>query len=124
MTHSGTYAGLADQGLEVAVTYSNSIQNTSVKPYLITYGNCITGINENNESFEFSVFPNPSDGSFSITSSDKPANVKLIDVFGHKITLTKIDASTFSFTSAKAGIYIIRVSLINGLQAFEKLIVQ
>ncbi len=123
MTHSGTYAGLADQGLEVAVTYANSIQNTSVKPHLIIYGNCLTGINEHN-SFDFSVSPNPSYGTFTINSSFKPVNVKLMDVLGNEIPLTKIKTASYSFSSARSGIYIIMVSMTNGELAIKKLIVQ
>lgn len=123
MTHTGTYAGLADQGLEVAVTYANSIQNTSVKPHLIIYGNCLTGINEHN-SFDFSVSPNPSTGTFSINSSFKPRNVKLMDVLGNEIPLTKINTTSYSFSSASPGIYIVMVFMDNGQLASKKIIVQ
>lgn len=40
MTTNGTYETLYDWGLEVAVTDDYSIQNTSVRPYFITYGGC------------------------------------------------------------------------------------
>lgn len=123
MTHTGTYAGLADQGLEVAVTYTNSIQNTSVKPHLIVFGDCITGINELN-SYDFTVSPNPSYGTFTINSSFKPVNVKLTDVLGNEIPLTKINTTSYSFTSARPGIYIIMVSMTNGELAIKKLIVE
>jgi mannan endo-1,4-beta-mannosidase len=124
MTHTGTYAGLANQGLEVARTYPNSIEKTSVKPHLITNGNCLTGINENNDSFEISVSPNPSDGTFTLNSIHSPITVKLLDLLGNEIPLTKTDANSFSISSAHAGIYIIIVSMANGGQAIIKLIVQ
>jgi len=124
MTPTGTYAGLAAQGLEVAVTYSNSIQNTSIRPHLITAGNCSSGIDDNNKRFYFSVFPNPSDGIFTIKSSCKPVNVKLVDVIGNEITLKKITAYSFSYSPATAGIYIIMISNSDGQQAVTKLIVK
>ena len=40
MTEDGTYETLHDWGLEVAVTDSYSIQNTSVRPYFIEDGGC------------------------------------------------------------------------------------
>jgi mannan endo-1,4-beta-mannosidase len=40
MSSDGTYNGLYDWGLEVAVTDPNSIQNTSVRPYSILNGSC------------------------------------------------------------------------------------
>lgn len=124
MTHSGTYTGLADQGLDVAVIYSNSIKNTSVKSYLITNGSCTTGINDNNKSFEFSVSPNPCEGSFSINSSVELADVKIIDLLGNDVKLTKTDATSFSLNSASTGVYILMIKLSNGKQITQKLIVQ
>jgi len=45
MSTAGTYATLYDWGLEVAVTDTNSIQNTSVRPYFIVNGTCeLTGL--------------------------------------------------------------------------------
>jgi mannan endo-1,4-beta-mannosidase len=40
MTTNGTFAGLASWGLDVAVSDTNSIQRTSVRPRSITMGNC------------------------------------------------------------------------------------
>lgn len=40
MSTAGTYATLYDWGLEVAVTDTNSIKNTSVRPYYIVNGVC------------------------------------------------------------------------------------
>ncbi|MCJ7813681.1 coagulation factor 5/8 type domain protein, partial [bacterium] len=47
MTSNGTYDQLYDWGLEVAVTDSYSIQNTSVRPYSITHGSCQPAVVEN-----------------------------------------------------------------------------
>jgi mannan endo-1,4-beta-mannosidase len=124
MTHSGTYTGLADQGLEVAVTYTNSIQNTSVKSHLITAGSCSTGIKENNNNLDFSIFPNPSDGSFSIKSVHEPSTVKLTDVLGKEITLRKTGIASFSFTPSGPGVYFIIFTAANGHAASEKVIVR
>jgi mannan endo-1,4-beta-mannosidase len=41
MTTDGTFAGLTDWGLEVAVTDPNSIKNTSVRPRYMTTGSCL-----------------------------------------------------------------------------------
>ena len=41
MTTNGTYSGLTGDGMTIAVSHSNSIKNTSVKPYsLIHNGTC------------------------------------------------------------------------------------
>ena len=124
MTPTGTYAGLAGQGLEVAVSNSNSIQNTSVRPHLITDGSCLTGIDENNTRFDFSVSPNPTSGTFTIDLFYKPETVKLFDVLGNEIPLTKTDATSFSITSPSPGIYMILVSIGSGQQAIKKIVVQ
>ena len=124
MTPAGTYAGLADQGLEVAVTYINSIQNTSARPHLITDGSCLTGIDENKNRFDFSVSPNPSGGTFVINSFYKPVTVKLFNILGKEIVMTITDANSFSFTSASPGIYMLMVFWDNGQQAVKKLMVR
>jgi len=124
MTHTGAYSGLVDQGLEVARTYASSIQNTSVIPRLIAYGKCTTGINEGNEPFDFSVSPNPSDGEFSVHSFYEPANVRLYNILGAEIPLTKINAFSFSYSSVNSGIYILMVTDSKGREAIKKLIVR
>jgi mannan endo-1,4-beta-mannosidase len=124
MTPTGTYSGLAAQGLEVARTYVNSIEKTAVKPDLINYGSCSAGIYENDQPSEFSVSPNPSDGIFTLSSIHEPINIKLLDLLGNEITLTKTGPTSFSISSVRAGIYIIVVSMANGEQAIKKLIVQ
>jgi len=124
MTQTGTYAGLANQGLEVAVTYINSIKNTSVRPHLLTDGSCSTGIDDTHKSFVISISPNPCEGTFSINSSEEPAVVKLFDLVGNEIAFSKIDAASFSVTSPHPGIYIIMISLTDGRQVIKKLIIQ
>ena len=124
MTQTGTYAGLANQGLEAAVTYINSIKNTSVKPHLLTDGSCSTGIDDTHKSFVISISPNPCDGTFSINSSEEPVKVKLFDGVGNEIAFTKIESSTFSVTSPHPGIYLIMISLTDGRQVSKKLIIQ
>jgi len=121
MTPTGTYAGLADQGFEVAVSYSNSIQTTSVKSHLIVFGSCTSGINENSLWSDFSVWPNPCEGTFSISLPIGPVSVKLVDLLGNDIHLTKNSASSYSIISVPSGTYIIIVSMKNGELASKKI---
>lgn len=123
MTTTGTYAGLNNQGLEVAVTYVNSIQNTSFKPHLLTFGSCATDIEEYNQGIATSLFPNPSFGTFSINTFWDILNVKLIDMLGNELILNKIDETSFSFNSNCAGTYFVIVTFSNGKKELIKLIV-
>jgi len=124
MSPDGSYANLAGEGYEVAISDVNSIQGTSVRPYLLVNGNCVTGIEEQNNSSEFSVSPNPSDGTFFINTTYKPVNIKLADVLGNEVLLTQTGATSFSTTSASAGIYFVTVYTSDGKQSTKKLIIQ
>lgn len=95
MTTNGTYETLRGWGLEVAVTDSYSIANTSVRPYSIVNGKCKPNAVEGNinsihpEGFELKQnFPNPFNPStripYSISSSGF-VTIKVYDILGVKI---------------------------------------
>jgi poly(3-hydroxybutyrate) depolymerase len=93
--------------------------------YTINTGaSCSTSINENKRDVDFLIFPNPSDGTFSINSPYQMVNAKLLDLLGNEIMITKTGASSYSFTSAPSGIYILKIYTLDGQKAIRKLIVQ
>jgi len=97
MTSDGTYDQLYDWGLEVAVTDSYSIQNTSVRPYSITHGSCQPAVVENlvnmippSSSILSQNFPNPFNSNTQIHYAvADPAHVTLaiIDMQGNEVKI-------------------------------------
>ncbi len=94
MSTDGTYDSLYSWGLEVAVTDSFSIQNTSVRSYFMTHGKCAPNRIRNSSVTQPSTFslkqnyPNPFNRSTQIHYEViDPAHVTLTiyDLFGNKI---------------------------------------
>ena len=103
---------------------ANAIWNFC-NPYTINnVAVCANSINDNSHIPDFSIFPNPSDGIFSINSDSKLTSIKMSDVLGNEIPLVQISPSSSSFTFAGPGIYILRVSVKNGDLASKKIIVR
>lgn len=92
MTRDGTYETLYDWGLEVAVTDSFSIQNTSIRPYSILYGSCASPIEEK-EGFPkgvllFPAYPNPFNSETKIRyflPQKAHVRLNLYDTLGHPV---------------------------------------
>jgi mannan endo-1,4-beta-mannosidase len=95
MTSEGTYETLYDWGLEVAVTDTYSIQNTSVRPYFIVNGQCGETVAERNTDLVHPTgfdlkqnFPNPFNSSTQIIYNVfVPSDITLdiYDIKGHQV---------------------------------------
>lgn len=92
MTKDGTYETLYDWGLEVAVTDSFSIQNTSIRPYSILNGTCESGIKEKGKLPKdvqlFPAYPNPFNSETKIRyhiSQKGHVRLNIYDTLGHPI---------------------------------------
>lgn len=139
MTTDGTFANLTDWGRDVAVDNVNSIQNTSVRPYSIRFGECdpTVGINNylarENKNFGLKNFPNPfSDKTFIRYRLNEDAGVE-ISVFnsmGEKVSSiiqlnqTKGEYSIlYDATSLKSGIYFCSIRSGNRQETRKMLII-
>jgi len=123
MTNSGTFEGLANQGLEVAVTNQNSIMKTSKIPYIILNGKCSTDEVTEVGNHELTVSPNPSDGVFTINNEIEVTNVKIADLLGNQIVPTKTDEKTY-LLSACTGVYVIHITMKNGQNIFKQILIR
>lgn len=92
MTKDGTYETLYDWGLEVAVTDSFSIQNTSIRPYFVLYGSCATSVQEreklSKEAMLFPAYPNPFNSETTLRYSLPQkgyVRLNIYDTLGHPI---------------------------------------
>ena len=84
------------------------------------------GINEIENNFSFSVFPNPSSGMFTITSSEKISGIEITDVLGRVIQNVniKMQSANIDLTGEAKGIYFVRVMDGEGNYSVRKIILQ
>ncbi len=74
------------------------------------YNNCVlAGIYEKNHDFEFSIFPNPTNSTLSITSSVDYNSVKIINSIGQTIANFEDKPTTISVADLSNGIYFIQL---------------
>jgi hypothetical protein len=77
-----------------------------------------TSILEYENFKDLSVYPNPSQGQFSITNSTEIDEIIIHDIFGRVILIRKLKAKTFSTRIDEAGVYLISVKI--GSQTLTK----
>ena len=89
-----------------------------------TCGNT-SGINENNISSKISIYPNPTTGIFTITSTEKISSIKITNVIGEEIFTSAINhqTSTIDLSSQSKGIYFIKLFSEKGIET-KKIILQ
>jgi mannan endo-1,4-beta-mannosidase len=117
MSPTGTYAGLTSFGLDIAVSDSNSIQNTSIRPYsLLNAIACNNVALENVSKNDFEIFPNPTTDFVQIISQSE---IKAVEIFSTTGTLiykkeVKSHTQTLDISSFAIGMYIISIENNNG----------
>jgi mannan endo-1,4-beta-mannosidase len=138
MSTAGTYATLYDWGLEVAVTDTNSIQNTSVRPYYIANGICnstgSTIIEAPGNGLLLQNFPNSFQTSTLISYNlSKNSNVRLeiFNSYGVKVKTLIDEFQTsgkkqimFSGSDLAAGIYICSVVAEDNMESRKLMLVK
>ena len=91
-------------------------------------GNChcntYVGINELKNSFSFSLFPNPSSGIFTISSSEKLNSIEIFDVLGKEIMQQEAGSrkQEINISNFTPGIYFIKVFSESGIFSIQKMI--
>ncbi len=82
-----------------------------------------TNISENQNN-QISIYPNPSNGTFTITNYElKITNIEIIDITGKIIHKSEFSIFNFQFSIQKKGIYFIKIQTENQIFT-EKLIIQ
>jgi len=81
-----------------------------------------TGI-ANSALFNLKIYPNPSQGIFTITGISKPANIIILNAFGEEIYQKEMTLpARLDFTNRPKGVYLIKVEIDNTV-LFEKLVI-
>lgn len=112
--------GSPTQTLIVTVTDSNNCSSQATA--LVT---CATGINNYDSQNQISIFPNPSNGLFTIQSSDRISNIEISNLIGEKIYFSQInlDKTEIDLSKEPTGIYFIKVNSEKGTVT-KKIIIQ
>jgi polyhydroxybutyrate depolymerase len=76
--------------------------------------NDVTAVVENDTGNNFSLYPNPSDGSIYLQSEENIANIILFDMIGHKRLQQKINNGVIDLTNLSSGIYLLSIEFSNG----------
>ena len=74
----------------------------------------VTRIIEPEKDINFSLYPNPTNGSIYLQSEEKIANIILFDMTGQKRFLKKRNDGVIDLTNLSSGIYLLRIELSNG----------
>jgi Secretion system C-terminal sorting domain len=77
-----------------------------------------------NNSVKMSFYPNPSNGNFDITASEKIETASAFDVLGKEIGIEKVSENNFKLSNPVSGIYFVKVIFANGSQTTKKLVVE
>lgn len=85
----------------------------------------IVGVTRPETSIDVDIFPNPSSGSFTITTSETPNSIQIYNSLGIVVNKVKTNSTTtdLDLTGMDAGIYYANVSL-NGKTAIQKIVIQ
>lgn len=111
-------------GFIVTWTYTDGNGNTSTQTQSVTIIDC-SGIEEV-DAFEMDIFPNPSNGIFTLSFAELPSgqtSVKLMDAIGKVIYSNDImnQMTQYDFSYLKAGTYYLQV--VNGNKSVTKTII-
>lgn len=86
-----------------------------------TYQYLVAGITENGEDKTISIFPNPSNGVFTIQSNNRLKSVEVFDING-RLLMTKLGATpTINISEKEAGVYFIKSTSDKGINVSKVL---
>ncbi len=96
-----TYVGGGGWGIGTSYYY---IDDVSVYP------DSLTGLNEHGNSYSITLYPNPSNGKFRITSNGrKQLRIELFDMLGNKI-YERIGTAEIDISFRPKGVYVLRAT--------------
>lgn len=113
VSQNPTYTFTANGNYDVCLTVTNSIGCESIYCETIT----ITGVGINEKStLNFSVFPNPSQGNFTLQSNTTILRVTVKDLIGKNILTKNINSlnAQISLNEVNNGFYFIEIETTNG----------
>ncbi len=126
MSTNSMFSSLSPYGSDLVSNSVYGLAATAVKSfYLQNNKSCVTtNINELNNELFFEIYPNPSNGYFTITSTEEISEIRITDLIGKEVVCEKNDDSRYSLISKNAGIYFVSIRTSDGKTAVKKLIIE
>ncbi len=122
---NGLFSSLSPYGNDIINNSVYGLATTAVKSvYLQNNKTCpaSTDIENFNKELNVLIYPNPSLGSFEISSGEVITDMKVFDLIGNEVKFEKNGNETYSLFAKRSGIYFVRVSA-NNSSVIRKLIV-
>ena len=101
---------------------STSLGNGGI--YLASNTQILNTNNFENDNINMSIYPNPSNGSFNISTSENIKSATAFDELGKKIVLENSFDNNFRMSNPKSGIYFVKVTFESGTQTTKKLVME
>ncbi len=123
---NGLFSSLSPYGNDIIYNSVYGLATTAVKSvYLQNNKSCpiTAGIQNLNKELNVLIYPNPSNGSFEISSEEIITDVKVFDVIGNEVKFEKNGSEIYSLQAKRSGIYFVRVNSNNGI-VIKKLIIE
>lgn len=86
---------------------------------------CLAGLDKLTNTTDFSISPNPSNGTFIIQTSQTIEGIVLCDILGKEIPFNyNVTNNTFTFSSKTNAVYVLKVNLSNGKQLIKRVMTE
>lgn len=104
--------------------YSCTIDTCSTITY--PYINCTTGLIENPDEIKVEIFPNPTTKTLSITTNEIIQKIELLSLSGQVFFSDTMHTKSHQLRvqDLEGGIYLLRISLVNGMSVIKKIVKQ
>lgn len=73
---------------------------------------------------DVNLYPNPNNGSFSISSFDKIETVEIVDMLGKLVFKNKNNSNEYNINGISKGLYLVKVTFDNDKVMIKKMIVK
>jgi ligand-binding sensor domain-containing protein len=125
LSSTGNFSNLTTYGNDIVnnTTYGLLSNSAAKSSYLINNGICVTatGIKTTQQNFSISLFPNPSNGLFSIQTTNTVKSIKIYDIIGHEVNYLAVNETTFKINQ-NSGVYFVTIVDTNNHSKTIKLI--
>jgi hypothetical protein len=120
----GDYYDMVSDSTGAHLAWSGTLNGEEDVYYSHIIPNIPTAINEISGNTSFSIFPNPTNGVFVVTSDAKLSQIEIYNMLGEKVyAKTCSNAKTeINISSLVAGIYFLKIVKHDGSSAVKKLI--
>jgi len=120
----GDYFDMVSDNTGAHLAWANTLNGEEDVYYSHIIPPNTTGVNETSDNISFSIYPNPTNGTFVITGAAKQSHVEIYTPLGEKVcSMTNLKAQTeVDISSQPAGIYFLKIVNTDGSTVVKKII--